>query len=408
MKTHGLMVMVFVASLAAASAPPVSGGQADAALRSGCDDLEVTKAKARFVRLRDLRKVDRGAVSMDEFREAAKRYVQLAQACYEHRYGAAAKGPLRIDDDGVWMEGSVPEFNTANGRKWGAGSPYAGGQDVPGPGLPGGTVTWSYMPNGVNLTPENPGLAPNTAIQSLATFQGCFETEVDDAFDAWSAVADIQFAQVTDNGVEFGNPAGVGDIRIGAHVFDGGSGVLAHGFFPPPNGLGAAGDIHFDLAENWDCVDTGPQIDFGIVMIHELGHAIGLSHETPPPTAIMNPFYNPAVSVLQPDDIAGVESIYGAGGGCTLNVDLSYTGGTFTMDFDLGAGTPTTWNAWFIWGESFLVPLWSIPIPAVSPPVSFPISFALPALGNVGVLTTLNTAADGIACSDFATVDTTP
>jgi hypothetical protein len=112
--------------------------------------------------------------------------------------------------------------------------------------------------------------------------------------------------------------------------------------------------------------------------------------------------------MLQPDDITGAESIYGAGAGCTLRLDLSYTGGTFTMDFDLGAATPTTWNAWFTWGESFLVPLWSIPLPAVSPPVSFPLSFALPALGNVGVLTTLTTAAEGIGCSDFETVDTTP
>jgi hypothetical protein len=42
-----------------------------------------------------------------------------------------------------------------------------------------------------------------------------------------------------------------GDIRIGAHQFDGASNVLAHTYYPPPNGATAAGDSHYDQAENW-------------------------------------------------------------------------------------------------------------------------------------------------------------
>jgi len=42
-----------------------------------------------------------------------------------------------------------------------------------------------------------------------------------------------------------------GDIRIGAHYFDGPSKVLAHTYYPPPNGATAAGDAHFDNSENW-------------------------------------------------------------------------------------------------------------------------------------------------------------
>jgi Matrixin len=47
------------------------------------------------------------------------------------------------------------------------------------------------------------------------------------------------------------NDPASGDIRIGAHRFDGVSKVLAHTYFPPPNGSTAAGDAHFDQAEKW-------------------------------------------------------------------------------------------------------------------------------------------------------------
>jgi hypothetical protein len=95
-------------------------------------------------------------------------------------------------------------------------------------------------------------------------------------------------------------------------------------------------------------------------------------------------------------------------GGCTLNLALSYSGGIFTMDFDVRTTAPTTWNLWFTYGDQFLIPFWNIPIPAVPVTASFPVAFALPPIGNVGVLTTLATAADGIQCSAFRTVDTTP
>jgi hypothetical protein len=94
--------------------------------------------------------------------------------------------------------------------------------------------------------------------------------------------------------------------------------------------------------------------------------------------------------------------------GCTLNLGLSYAGGIFTMSFDVRTATPTTWNLWFTWGDKNLVPFWNVAIPAVPATVSFPVPFALPPIGTVGVLTTLATAADGIECSAFATLDTTP
>jgi hypothetical protein len=94
--------------------------------------------------------------------------------------------------------------------------------------------------------------------------------------------------------------------------------------------------------------------------------------------------------------------------GCTVNVNLTYAAGTFTMNLELGTTTPRTWNLWLVYGMNSQTRLLSTSIPALPSAVSFPISFPLPPIGNVGVLTTLNTASEGIACSDFKTVSTTP
>lgn len=94
--------------------------------------------------------------------------------------------------------------------------------------------------------------------------------------------------------------------------------------------------------------------------------------------------------------------------GCTMNIGLSYSGGTLTMNLELGTTTPRTWNLWFVYGANNQVKLATVPVPVVTPSVSFPISFAVPPLGNVGVLTTLASASEGIACSDYRTVSTNP
>ena len=90
-----------------------------------------------------------------------------------------------------------------------------------------------------------------------------------------------------------------------------------------------------------------------------------------------------------------------------MDLTLAYDGVDFTMDFHIGAAVPTTFNVWFTFADTIL-PFWSVPIPAISPPVDAPVTFPLVPLGNVGVLTTLTTPADGILCSDFKTIDMGP
>ena len=171
----------------------------------------------------------------------------------------------------------------------------------------GATVTWSLMPTNTSCAQEFAGCT----ITSLASFMPAgYLAQIQAAFSAWSAVANLTFVQVADDGAAFNTATTSGDIRLGGHTFDGAFGVLAHGFFPPNNGSTAAGDIHFDNAENWVIGFPGPGIDIFQVAAHELGHALGLDH-TAVPNSLMNPAYSEAFTGPQADDIAGMRFIYG-------------------------------------------------------------------------------------------------
>ena len=186
------------------------------------------------------------------------------------------------------------------------GPTFPGKWGAPGFGTPGGIVTWSLMGTGVDLSSESAGV--NTALSAF--MPAGFKAEIEAAFGAWSSVADITFMEVADLGEAFDTSGGSGDIRIGGHAFDGSGGTLAHGYFPPVNGVTAAGDIHFDIAETWKIGFGGGGFDIFQVAAHEIGHAIGL-HHTGVASSLMNPFYSEAFTGLQADDIAGAQFIYG-------------------------------------------------------------------------------------------------
>lgn len=177
----------------------------------------------------------------------------------------------------------------------------------------GATITYSFMSDGVDCSAETAGCT----ISALGSFGPTFavwKSEIEAAFDAWSAVADILFVEVPDLGEAFNAAVQLsGDMRFGGHSFDGPSGTLAHGFFPPANGASAAGDMHYDTGDCWEAGFDGTGDGcFSIFQVsaHEIGHAIGLAH-TGVPASLMNPFYTEAFSGPQADDIAGAAFIYG-------------------------------------------------------------------------------------------------
>lgn len=194
---------------------------------------------------------------------------------------------------------------TASAYTLASTSPGKWGSPVMGTGA---TVTWSLMPSGTSCGQEFAGCSITSFADAMPTG---WQSAVNAAFGMWSSVANLNFVQVTDDGAAFNTATTSGDIRLGLHVFDGAFGILAHGYYPPINGGSAAGDIHFDVAENWKIGFGGAGFDIVQVLAHELGHALGLDH-TSTPGSLMNPFYSEAFLGPQADDIAGMQHIYGA------------------------------------------------------------------------------------------------
>lgn len=172
----------------------------------------------------------------------------------------------------------------------------------------GATVTWSLMPTGTSCAGEFAGCS----VTALAGFMPVgYLTQIQNAFSAWSAAANISFLEVADDGAAVGAPTSSGNIRLGGHVFDGVGGILAHGFYPPVNGGSVAGDVHFDVADTWKLHFGGSGFDIFQVAAHEIGHAIGLDH-TLVPNSLMGAYYSEAFVGPQADDIAGARFLYGA------------------------------------------------------------------------------------------------
>lgn len=154
--------------------------------------------------------------------------------------------------------------------------------------------------------------------------------EVTIAINSWAAATDVHFQFVLDNGLPHNAAGAIGDIRIGAHLIDTVFEVLAHAFFPPPGGISAAGDFHFDDAETWSLAPSQfGEFDIQTVALHELGHSLGLNHAGAFPEDVMFGSYNGVKRVLTSHDIANITSIYGPGGHqaqCRSVPALSYFG----------------------------------------------------------------------------------
>lgn len=251
----------------------------------------------------------------------------------------------------------------------------------------GAVVTWGYAPDGTAIDPDfriDPFGFPDdvgvTGVSNLSQLRtlidknhgaGAFDAAIQRAFDTWSAVADIEFVQVTDPGDPIAAPGSVTpNIRISAfapmvgHSFEGTGAV---GFGPP----GFILDPELDFPESGDIIFNlhgsiwgGQQTPFHIapgdedvtsveffnfgddlegLFLHEVGHAaIGLAHPPwdgeDPDRRVMYvgdnasgaPFCCTAINrELHPDDIAGARFVYGLKG--DYNADGAVNAADYTV-----------------------------------------------------------------------------
>lgn len=199
-----------------------------------------------------------------------------------------------------------------------------------GPRLPG-SATFSIMPSGIGpaVGLNDPGHFGTTVpITSLAvpgyTTVAQYAAIFNWALDTWAAVSGFQnLGQVADAGAPVGASDAVGgnmgDIRIGVWRLDTPSTTIAHGFQPGTNDIfGTAGslggDLHFDTGRIWvddpNAIANTGRYDIYSVVLHEIGHTLGLGHSSVP-GSVMAASYAGARRTLTPDDIAGIQAIYG-------------------------------------------------------------------------------------------------
>jgi len=238
-------------------------------------------------------------------------------------------------------------FGGGIASKWGA-DPYAGS---------GAVVTWGFTADGTgvypNTFPAKDGVSGTSNITSLRTTidnqygAGSFDNAIQNAFNTWSAVANITFVgPITDSGLPAGAPtATTPDIRIGAFHAVADSvfsiyGAISYGppgFPTPDTQYPESGDLflnldgpgtfqHFQIAtgiEDVTPINYQYGNDLQELVLHELGHgAMGLWH----PPAIQGQSVDQRVMYvdagccqtlnhqLSADDVAGAQFVYGIRG----------------------------------------------------------------------------------------------
>lgn len=155
------------------------------------------------------------------------------------------------------------------------------------------------------------------------------------AVSRWNSTTDFVFQIVT----SFLDPCTANDSLNGVNFTDDvcgtayGSTTLAVTITVFAGATTLETDIVFNASEIWAVYDGPLQAatDFTRVATHELGHSLGLGHETVL-AAIMNPFVSDIIKP-EPDDISGVLALYSGAGGATGNCfDTLVIGANHSVD----------------------------------------------------------------------------
>jgi serralysin len=176
------------------------------------------------------------------------------------------------------------------GYKWGSDNPFSpSGLNTRGPGLPGMEVTYHFKNAGTKFsTHSQEGLISKSFDERFP----CETDTIRKALMRWEQVANISFVEV-----QADEPADISFLIANIE-----QSALGYPPFNESSCLPVAGFVILQYGL-FDCRDT-----YGIAL-HEIGHALGLGHVST--NNVMNPNYLHLFE-LQPGDIKGIQSIYGA------------------------------------------------------------------------------------------------
>jgi len=134
------------------------------------------------------------------------------------------------------------------------------------------------------------------------------------ALNTWAAVVAITWTETSSaNQTKSVDISWISSGETG-YPFDGSGGTLARSYYPcPPNPETIAGNIECDDADLWEVGNTGSGFDVYSMVLHELGHALGLGHSESS-GAVMYPYIwsSTVYTGLTADDVSGIQSIYAA------------------------------------------------------------------------------------------------
>lgn len=215
------------------------------------------------------------------------------------------------------------------------------------------------------------------------------QAEILRAMNAWSAVTNVVFEPGSS---ETATRTIAVKFATGSHgdsfPFDGPGGVLGHTFYPVPvNSEFIAGDVHLDADENWH---AGGDLDIYTVVLHELGHAIGLGHSDKPGD-VMYPYYHRGAQ-LSANDIGAAQELYGARQGAPTPAQTPAAPVSTVAPFPTPAPAPVP-------PAPTPIPT-PTPAPAPAPVPAKPLSLtlnAIPALGASAQATISGTVTGGLA-----------
>jgi hypothetical protein len=170
-------------------------------------------------------------------------------------------------------------------------------------------LTLSFAPDGTPIDGR-----PSDLFQTLDATQptASWQQTILEAAQAWASRANLGVGLVSDGGQPFGTPGSIqgdlrfGDIRIGAEAIGQDSSAIS---FPPDPYFG--GTLSGDIILNDSVVANASPSDLSAIVLHELGHTLGLPDSTDP-VSVMSEQPSQPLGELGPADVSAIQALYGA------------------------------------------------------------------------------------------------